>query len=100
MKTIRISEIMDTARNGHPVTTLKLRDASRMFSNATDELIVNTDIFCSGRVRNYHADDEVIEVGKKRLNLSELQRRLRNLIGKGIVYLVQDGRAFEGELVE
>ncbi len=100
MKTIEISSIMNAARNGQPVTTLKLRDASRMFSTAIGDLTINTDIFYSARVSAIQADDEVIEVGKKRLNLSELQRRLRNLIGKGIVYLVQDGRAFEGELVE
>lgn len=100
MKTIEISKIMDAARNGHPVTTLKLRDASRMFSNATDELIVNTDIFYSARVRPYQSGDEIVEVGKKLMNLSELHRRLREWIGKGLVYIVQNGRAFEGELVE
>lgn len=100
MKTIKISEIMDAARNGHPVTTLKLRDASRMFSNATGDLEVKPTIFYSARVRPYQSGDEMIEVGKKLLNLSELNRRLREWIGRGLVYLVQNGRAFEGELVE
>lgn len=100
MKTIEISKIMDAARNGLPVTTLKLRDASRAISNAAGDLTINTDIFFSARVRNYYADDEIIEVGNKRLNLSEMQRQLSRFIGKGLVYFVQDGRAFEGELVE
>lgn len=98
MKTIRISEIMDAARNGHPVTTLKLRDASRAVSNASGEMIVNTDIFYSGRVGALKEGDEVIEVRKKRMNLSELERQLRQLVGKGIVYIVQNGIAMEGEL--
>lgn len=100
MKTIEISKIMDAARNGHPVTTLKLRDASRAISSAAGDLTINTDIFFSARVRNYYADDEIIEIGNKRLNLSEMQRQLSRFIGKGLVYFVQDGRAFEGELVE
>lgn len=100
MKNIEISKIMDLSRKGLPVTALKLRDASRAISSATGELAVNTDVFFSSRVRNYYADDEIIEVGKKRLNLSEMQRQLSRFIGKGLVYFVQDGRAFEGELVE
>lgn len=100
MKTIEISKIMDVARTGKPVTTLKLRDASRYISNASGELLINSDIFYSARVAAIQADDEIIEVGKKRLNLSELQRQLSRFIGKGLVYFVQDGRAFEGELVE
>lgn len=100
MKTIEISKIMDAARNGKPVTTLKLRDASRYISNATGEMLINADIFYSARVAAVQANDEIIEVGKKRLNLSEMQRQLSRFIGKGLVYLVQDGRAFEGELVE
>lgn len=100
MKTIEISKIMDSARKGLPVTALKLRDASRAVSSSTGELTINTDLFYSSRVRNYYADDEIIDVGKKRLNLSELLRQLSRFIGKGLVYFVQDGRAFEGELVE
>lgn len=100
MKTIKISDIMSAARSGQPVTTLKLRDASRAVSNSTGELVINTDIFYSARVAAIQADDEVIEVGKKRLNLSEMQRQLSRFIGKGEVYFVQDGRAFAGEIVE
>lgn len=99
MKTIKISEIIDNAKNG-AIPSVKLLDASRYAANVEGEMIVNTDLFYSGRVYAYMPDDELIKFGKKTLNVSELRRILEKFIGKGEVRISTKDKMYEGEIEE
>lgn len=98
MGTIKITEILENARKGKIPFSLKLVDASRYASNSVGELTVNTDIFYSGRVHDNFPTDELIIFDKKTLNVSELQRILKQFIGRGEVRISTKDGIYQGEV--
>lgn len=98
MGTIKISEIIDNARGGAIPYSIKLMDASRYAANSKGEMIINTDIFYSGRVNAYVPGDEIIEFGEKTFNVSELHRILKQFVGLGEIRISTKNGMYQGEV--
>lgn len=100
--TISISEVLDAVRGGQVVNTINLLDASRYASNACGEMIFNPTLWHKKYVDKQDQNDEVLTLGNKEVNVSEIGRILSRLIGKGDVYVWISGeeRPRVGEIVE
>lgn len=103
MKTISISEIANEVRNGHHVIKLALEDASKYAANATGEMTWAASLV-EKKYAYRHPGDEVVKVGNKEANISELVRILNDMRGKGnaIVWLGGNGeiKNFYGEVLD
>lgn len=96
---ISIDEVVKRVRDGHPIVRLSLKDASRYIANVQGELSINSTTFYSARVREYCPGDEIVPMGKKRFNVSELRRILEGFRGKGAVSIWDGGEGlFYGEI--
>lgn len=102
MKTIiSISSIINEAVSSHEIPYhISLDDASRMFANAEGPYLINPDIFYSARVRAYQKGDQIVSVGRKRLNVSELRRVLEQFVGRGPVTIWVKSRIITGDLIK
>lgn len=98
--TISISAIIENAVNNREIPYhIALADASRMFANAKGAYTVNPDTYYSGIVWAEEGD-QIVEFGKKKLNVDELRRSLEQFIGKGSVTIWVESRIIKGELVK
>lgn len=96
---IQISGIIDEVRNGARVRKIALKDASRYASNAKGEMHFATTLFEKKYVARQNGD-EVIKIGTKEVNVSEIIRILTSLKGKGDVALWVGNNVYEGELYD
>lgn len=98
---MKIKDVISVIRDSKTgVRAIKLKDASRYAANAKGELTCNGTLY----TRKYairHKGDEVILTGNKETNLTEVERTLRSLVGKGdaIVWLT-NGAIMNGEVEE
>ena len=99
-RTISIRSILNRAETGEVISSIKLVDAGRYAANAKGYMLVNSDIFFSSRVYAYRADDRLVKIRKKTLNLDELRRQLEQFIGKGCVAVHIGGECLRGEIIE
>ena len=92
-----ISEI-NSSKTG--VRAIKLMDASRYAANATGVMTFNGTLYTK-MYATRRKGDEVIQTGNKVTNLTEVERTLRSLVGKGdaIVWLT-NGAIMNGEVEE
>ena len=99
MKTmISVSEIINEVRNGGHVRKLSLKDASRYAANSKGEMSWATTLVEKAYV-NRQEGDEIIQLGNKQVNITELTRILNVMVGKGEVSIWIGNKAFGGELV-
>ena len=99
MKTmISVSEIINEVRNGGHVRKLALKDASRYSANSNGEMSWATTLVETAYV-NRQEGDEIIQLGNKQVNITELTRILNDMIGKGKVNIWIGNIDFVGELV-
>lgn len=96
---IQISGIIDEVRNGARVRKIALKDASRYASNAKGEMQFATTLFEKKYVARQNGD-EVMKIGTKEVNVSEIIRILTSLKGKGDVALWVGNNVYEGELYD
>lgn len=99
MKTI--TEIVERVRSGQNLLKIELCDASRYISNARGAMSFNSTIWHGRCVRSYKATDEIVSYDQYETNVSEVERILRSLIGKGNVKIWLSGENPEvGEINE
>lgn len=99
MKTI--NQIIEHIRSGKNLHEIKLMDASRYVSNAKGEMLFNPTLWCRRHAPKYNPTDEIADLGREQTNVSEVERILRSLIGKGDVRIWLSGENPEvGEIKE
>ncbi len=97
---ISIRSLLNRAEAGETISSIKLYDAGKYASNAKGDMLINTDIFFSSRVYAYRADDRLVKIGKKTLNVDELRRQLERFIGKGSAVVCIGGKCLRGEITK
>lgn len=99
MKTI--DEIIERVRSGQNLLKIELCDASRYISNARGSMLFNPTLWCRRHAPRYNPTDEIVDLGREQANVSEVERILRSLIGKGDVKIWFSGESPEvGEIKE
>lgn len=99
MEKYSISEIVSAVRNGGHVIKLALSDASKYASNSHGEMQWDT----SAVEKKYayrQEGDEIIQNGNKEVNISELVRILKVMVGRGEAQVRIGSQLFYGEIVE
>lgn len=82
---MKIQEVINEIRNNQVgVLSIVLSDASRYAANAVGDMTWAGTLFTK-KYANRQKGDEVIQTGSKETNLTEVERVLRSLIGKGEV---------------
>lgn len=96
---MKIQDIINEIRNAQAgIISIVLRDASRYAKNAKGEMTWAGTLFTK-KYANRQKGDEVIQTGNKETNLSEVERTLRSLIGKGEVQVrLMNMNWLEGEI--
>ena len=96
---MKIQEVINEIRNSKAgVMSIVLADASRYAKNAEGPLTYAGTLFTK-KYANRRSGDEVIATGNKETNLSEVERTLRSLIGKGEVQVrLMNGNWMNGEV--
>lgn len=84
MKTISINEVLNEVRNGKGLLKITLNDASRYSKNSRGKMDFNTDMWWKKDV-DAQKGDEIIALRNKQINVSEIARILRSLVGCGDV---------------
>lgn len=84
---MKIQEIIDEIRKSEAgIMSIVLADASRYAKNSEGPMTWAGTLFTK-KYANRRNGDEVITTGTKETNLSEVERVLRSLIGKGDVQI-------------
>lgn len=97
-KIMKIQDVINEIRNNQlGVLAIVLKDASRYASNSRGEMTWNGTLFTKA-YPSRRAGDEVIKTGNKETNVSEVERVLSSLIGKGEVSVRLMGKWFSGEV--
>lgn len=95
MKTtvLTIQEIINEIRNTQSIIVyVELKDASRMVANAKGSMTFNGSLYSKVMADRRDANDEVIATfNDKQTNLTELERDLRTLVGKGGISIYRIG---------
>lgn len=96
---MKIQEVINEIRNNEVgVMSIVLADASRYAKNAKGEMTYAGTLFTK-KYANRQNGDEVIATGNKETNLSEVERTLTALIGKGEVQVrLMNGNWMTGEV--
>lgn len=96
---MKIQEIINEIRNNQVgVLSIVLADSSRYAKNAEGSLIYAGTQFTKKHV-NRRSGDDVIATGNKETNLTEVERTLTALIGKGEVQVrLMNGNWMNGEV--
>jgi hypothetical protein len=96
---MKIQEVINEIRNNQVgVLSIVLADASRYAKNAEGPLTYAGTLFTK-KYANRRSGDEVIATGNKETNLTEVERTLTALIGKGEVQvLLMNGNWMSGEV--
>lgn len=96
---MKIQEIINEIRNNQVgVHSIVLEDSSRYAKNAEGPLTYAGTLFTKKHV-NRRSGDEVIATGNKETNLTEVERTLTALIGKGEVQIrLMNGNWITGEV--
>jgi len=97
-----ISSIIDKIRSKEVgIQSIIVADARRYAKNATGSLTYAGTLYTKKHVNTLNDDDEVIETGNKQTNLSEVERTLLALAGKGEVEIrLLNGERIVGEVTE
>ena len=97
--TMKIQEVINEIRNNQVgVLSIVLADSSRYAKNAEGPLTYAGTLFTK-KYANRRNGDEVIATGNKETNLSEVERTLTALIGKGEVQVrLMNGNWMSGEV--
>jgi len=101
MKTITIQQVINEIKNSESgIMSIVLTDSSRYAKNSNGSLTYAGTLFTKKCV-NSQPGDEVIMTGNKQTNLSEVERVLTSLMGKGEVQVrLMNGTWLTGEVVE
>ena len=96
---MKIQEVISEIRNSKTgVRAIILKDASRYASNAKGEMTWIGTLFTK-KYATRQKGDEVITTGNKETNLTEVERTLRSLVGKGDVQVyLMNGNHMNGEV--
>lgn len=96
-----ISSIIDEIRSKKVgIQSIIGADARRYAKNATGSLTYAGTLYTKKNVNTLNDDDEVIVTGNKQTNLSEVERTLLALVGKGEVEIrLLNGERIIGEVV-
>ena len=96
---MKIQDVINEIRNSETgVRAIVLKDASRYAANAKGEMTWIGTLFTK-KYANRQKGDEVITTGNKETNLTEVERTLRSLIGKGDVQVyLTNGNHMNGEV--
>ena len=96
---MKIQEVINEIRNNQVgVLSIVLADSSRYAKNSEDPLIYVGTLFTK-KYANRRNGDEVITTGNKETNLTEVERTLTALIGKGEVQVrLMNGNRMSGEV--
>lgn len=96
---MKIQEVINEIRNNHVgVLSIVLADASCYAKNAEGPLTYAGTLFTK-KYANRRKCDEVISTGNKETNLTEVERTLTALIGKGEVQVrLMNGNWMSGEV--
>lgn len=96
---ISISEVVAAVRQGGHIRRVFLKNAKRYAVNASGQMEWAATLFEAKHIRR-QPGDEVLKVGNKFANISELVRTLRTLKGKGEAFLQIGTRIFYGKVEE
>ena len=98
-RTMKIKEVINEIRNSQAgVLSIVLADANRYANNAEGPLTYAGTLFTK-KYANRRNGDEVIATGNKETNLTEVERTLTALIGKGEVEVrLMNGNWMSGEV--
>lgn len=99
MKTISISEVINEVRNGNHVRKIALADASKYVANTKGEMTWATTLV-EKKYARLHADDEVVAVGNKEVNITEFANILSSMKGKGEAIIGIGQNMYYGEIVD
>lgn len=96
---MKIQEVINEIRNSQAgVLSIVLADASRYAKNTEGPLTYAGTLFTK-KYANRRSGDEVIATGNKETNLTEVERTLTALIGKGEVEVrLMNGNWMSGEV--
>ena len=96
---MKIQEVINEIRTAQTgVMSIVLKDASRYAKNAKGEMTYAGTLFTK-KYANRRNGDEVIATGNKETNLTEVERTLKALIGKGDVEVrLTNGNWMSGEV--
>lgn len=96
---MKIQEVINEIRNNEVgVMSIVLTDASRYAKNAEGSMTWAGTLFTK-KYANRQNGDEVIQTGNKETNISEVERTLTDLIGKGQVQVrLMNGNWMTGEV--
>ena len=96
---MKIQEVINEIRNSKAgVMSIVLTDASRYAKNSEGPMTWAGTLFTK-KYANRQNGDEVIQTGNKETNLTEVERTLANLVGKGQVQVrLMNGNWMMGEV--
>jgi hypothetical protein len=93
---VKLSEVVELAKTTGHIGWFKINDASKVITNASRTLQINTTIFMQNFVQK-EKDDEIVMFGKKQLNVTKLENNLSRFIGLDVNFFV-GGESFVGKL--
>ena len=93
---VKLSEVVELAKNTGHLGWLKIKDASKIVSNAKGTLQINTSIYMQNFVQK-EQDDEIVMFGKKQMNVTKLKKDLSLYQGLEVNFFV-GGKSFTGKL--
>lgn len=93
------SEILTEARSGAFITKVAVKDASKVYANASGELTYNPTMFQKKYV-NRKAGDEIVHAlnGAKQTNISHLERVIEQ--HEGLEMIIHIGNIFSQGIIE
>lgn len=96
---MKIQEVINEIRNSQAgVRAIILKDGSRYAINAKGEMTWIGTLFTK-KYANRQKGDEVIATGNKETNITEVERTLKALVGKGDVRIhLMNGNIMSGEV--
>lgn len=99
MNTISILEVINEVRNGNHVRKIALVDASKYAANSKGRMTWATTLI-EKKYARLHANDEVVAVGNKEVNITEFTNILNSMKGKGEAIIGIGQNMYYGEIID
>ena len=96
---VSISEVINEVRNGNHVNMIDMLNTYEYAASSNGMLSLAITLVEKKHAR-LHADDEVVTVGDKEVNITELANIMDSMRGKGDAYIVIGRKVFFGEIVD
>ena len=94
--TVKLSEVVCLAKETGVIGWLKIKEASKVISNASGNYSLNPTIYMQNFVQK-ELGDEIVMFGKKQFNVTKLEKELTRFIGLEVSFYV-GGINFNGIL--